>query len=440
MELEDFSIEDIVEIVVGQQQQLGAFALLPKDKSVLGSMGKQTAKGTSLTDLQYKLLYTILVQDHYIAQFEHRGFTKETYLAVLSNTRTELRDVDRSKTMTVTYEIPSIRNRWTAASGTAETVTKDSPWIKLSFPFNKKHLVSVNEFSKLTSNYVHLTSSRDHYFKIDERVVYELVKEFQYKGYTIDKELIEFYNEIKHVAKNPTEYQPTVKNGELVNFHPATEKWLLDHYGVPSQDTAVRYKDHSIQFDIANIDEALLSDASETLSALSKSLINRKSVQVLVRPDDWLQTDIVHSLVELERLPVLVILDTDDCLRDLRTSFERFNQYVDRSEVSVLFRVSNEVNPAFNTFVKEHKINNPVTEKTKVVYICKDKLPKPLLKSEWMPESVVRIGSTRLQTKIDQWICDCDMVIHYDKVASPWSPSSYTYMSYQSEKRKIEKI
>ena len=121
MELEDFSIEDIVEIVVGQQQQLGAFALLPKDKSVLGSMGKQTAKGTSLTDLQYKLLYTILVQDHYIAQFEHRGFTKETYLAVLSNTRTELRDVDRSKTMTVTYEIPSIRNRWTAASGTAET-------------------------------------------------------------------------------------------------------------------------------------------------------------------------------------------------------------------------------------------------------------------------------------------------------------------------------
>ena len=98
---------------------------------------------------------------------------------------------------------------------------------------------------------------------------------------------------------------------------------------------------------------------------------------------------------------------------------------VSADEVSVLFRLDNTTNSDFNDFVKREKLNSPVDENTKIVVISKDKLPKPLLRTSWMPESILRMGSTRLQTKIEQWIYNCDLVIHYDAVATQWA-SSYT--------------
>jgi len=138
----------------------------------------------------------------------------------------------------------------------------------------------------------------------------------------------------------------------------------------------------------------------------------------------------------------MFILSTETALADLKKSVAAVREYVDENSISVLFRLDNPTNAEFNEYVKEAGLNSPVTPETKVVYICKDKLPKPLLKSKWEPSCIVRIGSSRVQTKIDQWTCECDMVVHYDMVATQWAPTYASCASYPStaRKRKIEKI
>jgi hypothetical protein len=54
---------------------------------------------------------------------------------------------------------------------------------------------------------------------------------------------------------------------------------------------------------------------------------------------------------------------------------------IENQEISVLFRLPSENGGDFNKFVKEEKLNSPVSETTKVV-ILSGKLPKTVFQSE----------------------------------------------------------
>jgi len=60
-------------------------------------------------------------------------------------------------------------------------------------------------------------------------------------------------------------------------------------------------------------------------------------------------------------------------------------------EISVMFRLPSETGKNFNIFVKENMINNPISEKTKAVFIS-TKIPKPLIQSNIKFHSVFNLG------------------------------------------------
>jgi hypothetical protein len=53
---------------------------------------------------------------------------------------------------------------------------------------------------------------------------------------------------------------------------------------------------------------------------------------------------------------------------------------IENSEISVLFRLPNDTGQDFNNFVKEEKLNSPITENTRAVFLS-GKVPKPLFES-----------------------------------------------------------
>ena len=63
--------------------------------------------------------------------------------------------------------------------------------------------------------------------------------------------------------------------------------------------------------------------------------------------------------------------------------------------MSVLFRLEDKLNP-FNKYIWKNKLNNPVAKNTKIVYISSNKLPKPLLKADFIPKMVLSYGGKGL--------------------------------------------
>lgn len=421
----EYTIEDCIEMVMGHKPDLGTFKPDPKDVTVLKSIATQVARGTALTDRQYTLVKEKLSDAHYMNQFVNKGMSPTEYQAALNELRSELREIDRSKYVTVVNEAPAPTPGF--FNRKPEPPKSDVPWIKVGFPFAKRLIKSIDSVASKTdkSNYVHNQGSRDHYFKFDEKIVYELISEFKNKEFEIDNELLEFYKHLEDMKTNIEKYVPLVKPGELVNFSPTTEEFLVERFGYPNEDNIAKYKDRSLLYGINHFDKDLLSKGILKLSPLTDCIVNRTSAQVLVRPKEWDIDTVFASINEIDRLPLLVIMGTDNALEQIKSICNASKDFVKEEEISVLFRLDNDTNAKFNDYVKKERLNNPVTENTKIVVISKDKLPKPLIKSGWMPDSILRLGSTRLQTKIEQWIYNCDLVIHYDSVATQWA-SSYT--------------
>ena len=82
--------------------------------------------------------------------------------------------------------------------------------------------------------------------------------------------------------------------------------------------------------------------------------------------------------------------------------------------MSVLFRTENNIDKRFNEYIRDNGLNNPLDNTTKIVYINSNKFPKPLLKSNWKPNTVLCMGSYRLNEKVNDYINAFDLVIHYD--------------------------
>ena len=76
-------------------------------------------------------------------------------------------------------------------------------------------------------------------------------------------------------------------------------------------------------------------------------------------------------------------------------------------------------NKKFNQYIKDNNLNNLLAINSKIVYTNVNKMSKTLLKSSWRPQAAILIGSIR-STKIDAYLQELDLVIHYDTDISPF--------------------
>jgi len=81
-------------------------------------------------------------------------------------------------------------------------------------------------------------------------------------------------------------------------------------------------------------------------------------------------------------------------------------------EMSVMFRLSNKDGKDFNDFVKNCGLNNPITDKTKFVFVS-IKMPKPVIKSKMKFNSVISLGRSNVHYTIREYFKNCPNLIYY---------------------------
>ena len=423
MSKNSLTIEDCLELVAGisnykfhndpSYSKLQNFKLHEDNHKIMFSIAKQVMKGTALTQRQYDLVKKLLLE-YYKPQFNKHDISLEDCVDKL---RIPLRKIN------------------------------DEHWIKLldykkmkmlviRFPFNKKVIKYIEEL-KNSVDKEYFYESHKHFFPFEEKYVWKLItiaNKFD-KKFTIENKVLDVYNKLVKFNDNRSSYIPGVYNYKLCNLPQRAIDHCTNLLGEPSEDNFYKYYDRRFMFGFEFMDQDHLIKCQKQISNLSYKIITRKSTTIIIDSKRWSLDKVLTSIEELDRYPLLIVLDKKEAMDEITELHQRFRNYIPSTQMSVMFRLdSTPKGNLFNHFVREQRLNNIVDKSTKIVYISTNKVPKPLIKTGWLPVSSFTLGSKKNYTKVDDFIIGTDLYMQYDDEASPFM----THSKYVTDK--IEKI
>ena len=386
--------EDCLAFLIGQ----GAVSI--EDKSILNSLHRQLNKKIALTDRQFALLKGKLLNYSRLWQ------TNNIDESVFNNLKYPLREIDRS------HWIKILRY-------------KDEDILGIRFPFNKKVIDRVEDLRRMTLNDRPPLKFTDntHYFYLTHRNIFGLVsiaERFENK-FVIQDKIIEIYNQLLDYESNKDDYIPGVYKNEVRNIPEVAITNLQEELGKCDYDTLALYYDRRFLYGLEAWDRADVDYSVKKYSSISQQIIRRKQPIHLIDPKSVNINELVLSITELKRLPLLVVLENHTAHDTLFEIHNAFKYMIPTEQMSVLFRKDGE--DPFNEYVKEQKLNNSVDKDTKIVYISNNKMPKPLLSlmvnKTWKPNSsLIDNGSRLTYNHVTGYLENMDLRLVYDTVAS----------------------
>ena len=399
------TIEDCIEALAGTHEHIVCSKEIESsDKSLIYSLARQTVNGTAYTDRQHEL--AISKATHYKSILEEVDIDVTTSVTQL---RMPLRSIDRS--------------RWIKLKNIEQSlITFNKPeeqYIAVRFSFQKKLISALENINSKPIHYDKI--NKTHYFEYNERTLHNVVSALTNKGFEIQPELQERYEILEMMNNNKKNYVPGIYSLKLKNLHAKAIDYAISTIGSPDVDNLAMYKDRDQLLGITHFDEDDLNNSIRKLTTLSQKIVKRTSSNILINSDEHVFDRVAESILELNRYPLLVVLNDETELENLQKVHQSFRNIFSNDDFCSLYRKENisQGNTEFNEYIKQNKLNNSLAIKSKVVYTSINKMSKVMLKSEWRPQAAILMGSRR-STKVDQFLQELDLVIHYDTDVSPF--------------------
>ena len=411
------NIEDCLELMCGlliEEEFSPAVEIAEKDKKLLLSIAQSTFKGKALSDRQYEVVKKILTNG-YQKDFLDRNIDLPSSI---NNIRRPLRKIDRS-------EYIAIEKYQDNLSGASYQAYDDTgKCLVVRFPFNMKYSKLITEIKKfiLFPSEGYKSDNYKHILPFTETIVYKTIDLFKDHIKDIQPELFDIYNEIDGYRNAPEKYVPGIYGLQIKNTPKNIVQPVVDKLGEPTLENLFLYNDRKEQVGLVHFDEDNLASSIQNLKPLTKKILGRKHSLIQINKKQHQLNEVLDSLLELKRFPLLVILDDKEPLDQLVQFHNLTKNIIPLEEIAVMFRKENRKEGRhFNDYVKSQNINNKLDINTKIVYINNKKIPKDLLKEVWEPECVISLGSVRHYNKIDKLIHQYDLTIHYDREDGYWN-------------------
>lgn len=386
-------LEDYLETLVGIKQQTPpcVFTLEVNDKVLLASFARQTSRGVGLTDKQMALAKDKILK--YSENFRQNSI--EVDVVALDCLRIPLRSIDRSKSVSIKSD-------------------QNKHEIVIKFPFNKKTIVLVNEISQKYQNfYKHQKGTNEHTFKFFEPIVEDIVDVFSDRNFVIEKEILDFYKEIKEIKNSAHKFRPALIGNKLSTVDSRIIKIAEEEIGALSDKNMIKYYDRFLRYGFEKFEVVSFDNYTE----LTGKIANRNQQKVYIPPVKFDIDQVTATIAELERFPLVVVLDTNNELEQLKKLFDSIKRYVPSSQQILLDRIENkdDKNYPVNTFIKENNFATWLNDSIKVVYIFQQRLPKLLLKEKWSPITSLQTSGTRMHSYVSTYLeSRCDLMIATD--------------------------
>jgi hypothetical protein len=228
-------------------------------------------------------------------------------------------------------------------------------------------------------------------------------------GFEIDSTIKTHYDTIKSWSKTEVEDQFLITNITHQNF----QKAITADLGIDTNIDQNIINDRSVRYKYTTEKPRNFGEN------LTENIANRSTTKIWVDKNQHTLDEVFSSLIELRRVPVLVVFDTvinNKYLENLENLSKSLKNSGIDNNVGIYFRLPNdELGKKFNTVIADNQYNKQLDENLIVAAVSSGKIPKFFLKNAWRPMSVIaldtkmglRHGKTSVYTNC------CDLIIEY---------------------------
>lgn len=250
-----------------------------------------------------------------------------------------------------------------------------------------------------------ITPAKKMSFDLTEQNIVILVDTLEPLEFNIDDKIKNHHETIKSWSESEIREQFLINNIEYKNF----QKHITEDLGIETSIDRNIIHDRSIRYQYFT---EIAKNPGETLT---EAIANRSKTRIYVDKNSHSVDDVIKSLINLRRLPLLVVFDTyvnNKYLENLQILSSALENNGIFEKIGVYFRLPNdELGKQFNQLIKEKQYNYPLGNDTKVAVVMSGKLPKFFLKNSWQPMAVIaldtKMGLRHGKTSVYSNCCDC---------------------------------
>ena len=322
--------------------------LLPtRDSRVLRSLATTISGPRFITENQSRLLLKIF-KEH---QPKFTEFQSELELVLNAPTWSKLfRPVDTTKKMYIS------------------TASDSTQLLTMEFAFSSSLRKTLAAHNKLISGLSQATPARVYHADLTEKNIITLVDLLSPLEFEIDEKIQDFYKTIKSWSENEVRDQFLLTTITHANF----QKQITADLGIA---TAI---DDNIINDRSNRYQYFTEKSEKNPENLTEKIATRSNTKCWVNKKEVTLDQLIQSVTELKRFPVLVVFDIYDpkkCLeemKNLEVSLENNRIY---NDVGIYFRLDNNpIGKEFNQLIADKGYNAQLDSNTKVVGVQSGKI------------------------------------------------------------------
>jgi hypothetical protein len=398
------TIEDTLEILAGGTPRRINIRLDTADIRLLTSLKKQLAQKIPLTDRQLDL--SLKKIEKYRENLEKCNVDVDHILTV-KPLKWPLRVIDR--TQSVEIETDSATNK---------------PVIVVKYVFSKKFAEFWAKVEEHTSTY-NRTDKGVKKIPYSEKCLHLVVQGLVKMNFTISSEVQEIYEKIEKVLENPENFVPYLDYAEntvvLKNLNSKCENAIVEKFGQRYKCSIFEYVDYAKSLGVTLKTQNLIKYLSENApSVLTKKISIENSTRYRLYPEDYSLEELFSAVDTFNQWPlVIVVEENDQVLSIVSKMVNELSKIIPKEKINVFFRLKNEQPEydKFNHFIRDNGLNNYIDSTTKVVFISRGRIPKPLLKANWKPTTAI-ITSNHDFGRMAAYLNDFSTVYYYNSSVS----------------------
>lgn len=297
------------------------------------------------------------------------------------------------------------------------------PYLRIDFTFSSEIRKVLSDLNKKLDDLNQASNGKSYVADLTEKNIVLLVDALTPLGFDIDETIKLHYKTIKSWNETEVRNQFLITNIEHKNF----QKAITEDLGLSTSIDRHIINDRSMRY------QYLTDTAKNPGESLVEYLANRNKTKIWVDKNQHSLAEIIRSLVELQRFPLLIVFDNlvnDKYNTNLDILIEALDANSIFDNVGVYFRLPNdETGTKFNTKIKDRQYNYNLGNDTKVAVVGSGKLPKFFLKNSWTPMSIIsldtKMGLRHGKTSVYANCCDliiewAEKEVMFDKVLPKW--------------------
>lgn len=288
-----------------------------------------------------------------------------------------------------------------------QTDLENNHHIVIEFAFSSGLRKTMHSLNKTVSGLRQVVPAKIYHADLTEVNIVTLVELLLPLEFVIEENLKNYYETIKSWSET------TIKDQFLLTtiVHPNFQKQITADLGIETAIDDNIINDRSVRY------QYYRENHEKSPKNLTEVIANRPSSRMWINSNTHSLDEIITSLVDLKRLPVLVVFDNynnQHCLENLKKLGEILEDNRIYNNVGIYFRLaSDEVGKEFNQFIANNQYNCQLDTTTQIVGVQNGKIPKFFLKSNWKPMSVISLCGALRASKTAAYTNCCDLVISY---------------------------